>query len=134
MTSPDQPGRFRVLIADDSEAMRRILLLVLSPDTFALQEVNDGQEALDRLESERFDLLLTDYRMPNLDGLQLVRALRDREAERGWRPTCVIVISGHGTARVETEALDAGADRVLTKPVQPSALLSAIIELLIDKT
>jgi CheY-like chemotaxis protein len=130
MTDPARGAqRYRVLIADDSEAMRRVLTILLSPDTFALREVTDGEEALTALKAEPFDLLLTDLHMPNRDGLALVRALREMEAT-GGRRTCVIVISGHGGSAAG--ALEAGADRVLPKPVQPSALLGAIVELLVD--
>ena len=125
-------ARYRVLIADDSEAMRRVLAILLSPDTFALREVSDGEEALSALKAERFDLLLTDLHMPNRDGLNLVRELRAMEGREAGRRTCVIVISGHGSTGAETTALQAGADRVLPKPVQPSALLGAIVELLVD--
>ena len=132
MTHPfSEAPRYRVLIADDSEAMRRVLSILLSPDTFSLMEVADGEQALTELRAERVDLRLTDLHMPNRDGLNLVRALRALETESGGARTCVIVISGHGGIGTAGAALTAGADRVLPKPVQPSALLGAIVELLV---
>ena len=125
----DGAQRYRVLIADDNEGMRRVLAILLSPDTFALREVADGEEALAALTGGTFDLLLTDLNMPNRDGAALIRALRAMEAG-GGRGTCAIAISGHEEA--EAGALAAGADRVLPKPLQPSALLAAIVELLVD--
>jgi CheY-like chemotaxis protein len=125
-------GRYRVLIADDSEAMRRILAILLSPDTFSLREVGDGDQALRAMEEERFDLLLTDLNMPNRDGLSTLRALRALEARTGRPRTPAIVISGHDAVGGEAGVLAAGADRHLTKPVKPSDLLGAMIELLVD--
>ncbi|HEU5115432.1 MAG TPA: response regulator, partial [Isosphaeraceae bacterium] len=100
-----------ILVVDDAALTREHLGLILQPDGHVVHAVADGQSALERLHQQSFDLMITDLRMPNLDGLELLHAVRDEEMPMG-----VIVLTGHGDTDIALEAMKAGADDFVTKP------------------
>ncbi len=80
-----------ILVVDDAALTREHLRLILKTDGHDVQSVADGESALERLREQPFELLITDLRMPNLDGLDLLHAVRDESLPMG-----VIVLTGHG--------------------------------------
>ncbi|MGA7950082.1 MAG: response regulator, partial [Thiobacillaceae bacterium] len=82
----------RILVVDDEEKMRRILELALMGMGHEVVQAADGQAALDQLADSAFDLVLTDLRMPRLDGMGLLQTLRERGENMP-----VIVLTAHGT-------------------------------------
>jgi CheY-like chemotaxis protein len=104
--------RRRVLIADDSEITRDMLVAALRRLDCDVVEAVDGQDALERLEQGRVDLVLTDLDMPVLDGFGLIRALRARP-DTSDLP--VIVLSTRGSASDKTLAMAAGANAYIVK-------------------
>ncbi len=90
----------------------------------------NGAEALDRLDAEPFDLVLMDMQMPVMDGLDATRALRRRERDRHAPRTPVIMVTANVMSEHVAAALEAGADRHLSKPVSPDALAEAISQVL----
>ncbi|MEO5362832.1 MAG: response regulator [Magnetococcus sp. DMHC-8] len=118
------PGRHRLLVVDDM-AINRLFcsetLPLLGIDTFELAE--NGQEALEHLQAQTFDLVLMDCRMPVLDGLETTRLLRRREQEAGHsRHTPVIALTASATADQRAACLAAGMDDILVKPLTLHAL------------
>jgi two-component system response regulator MprA len=113
------PHTTRVLLVEDTDALRHYYSRVLRFQGFEVREACNGLEALDRLHDEEPDLVLTDIMMPVLDGLELIRRIRSM----GELP--VVAVTGSG-AEVERQARDAGADDVLAKPVQLDALLGTL--------
>ncbi len=103
-----------ILVVDDAALTREHLRLILQPDGHDVHSVADGQSALERLHQQSFELMITDLRMPNLDGLELLHAVRDEEMPMG-----VIVLTGHGDTDIALEAMKAGADDFVTKPYEP---------------
>jgi DNA-binding NtrC family response regulator len=92
---------------------------------YSADDAPDGRVATEMLKSDRYDLLLLDLKMPGIDGLQIVEALRI------WGMTLpVLMISGFGTVDLAVQSLHRGADDFMTKPVEPSALLTRVSELL----
>jgi two-component system, NtrC family, response regulator AtoC len=107
-----------ILIADDEEPIRHVLTVLLAEQGYFVRAVKDGEEALRELAARDYDALVTDVRMPGMDGLSLVRAV-GREAPE----TTVIVMSAYGSHDLALEAMKAGAYDYLGKPFRPDEVL-----------
>ena len=103
----------RVLMVEDSKTMRLRMRRLLSLMNLSVDEVTDGQQALDQLEDQAYDLVLLDYEMPNLDGIQTLQAIRRRHSKLRLP---VIAISGTGQQETVVLFLKAGANDFLNKP------------------
>ncbi|HTO70333.1 MAG TPA: response regulator [Myxococcota bacterium] len=113
----------RVLVVDDSATMRKIIVKGLREAGFSdldFAEAPDGASALEALRKQEFDLVLSDINMPGMDGLALVRCVRD-EALGGADLPIVMITTEGGLERVQ-EALAAGANDYLRKPFTPEQL------------
>jgi PAS domain S-box-containing protein len=122
--------RIRILLAEDHPVNRKVVQLILAPFPVDLTIAVDGQQAVEAFKARIFDLVLMDVQMPVLDGLTAIRQIRAFEAERGRMPTPVAVLSANAMEQHRDEAIEAGADAHISKPVTPDRLLSAIDELL----
>lgn len=115
----------RVLVAEDDKSANRLICAVLRKDGHEALSAADGQEAIDLLDKEHVDLIVSDVMMPRLDGIRLVRTLR----EAGW-DTPVLML----TARLDSETLHegflSGADDYLTKPADMKELVLRVRALL----
>jgi two-component system NtrC family response regulator/two-component system response regulator HydG len=109
--------RGRVLIADDEEAARRSLKQILTEDGFEVTLAGDGEEALRLIAEESPDVLLTDLRMPRMDGHELLTRVR-----QGYPDVTVVIMTAHGTIRSAVQALREGAEDYLTKPINVEEL------------
>ncbi|MEO8161427.1 MAG: response regulator, partial [Arenimonas sp.] len=118
----------RVLVADDQQANRTVLARILERAGHKVQQANDGEQALDLLELDNFDLAIVDMHMPRLSGLDVLRQLRYMQA--GGKRTPVIVLSADATAQAARDAEEAGAPAFLTKPVMVARLLETIADLI----
>jgi two-component system response regulator AtoC len=107
-----------VLIVDDEESIRQMLTEVLGEQGFSARAVADAAEALRELGARDYDAVVTDVRMPGMDGLSLVRALQQVAPE-----TTVIVMSAYGSHDLALEAMKAGAYDYLGKPFRPDEVL-----------
>jgi signal transduction histidine kinase len=112
----------RVLVADDNRDLRTFLSSLISPH-YEVQAVADGREALTAVQARKPDLVLSDVMMPNLDGLGLVRALRDNPETRTLP---VILLSARAGQGASLEGLAAGADDYLAKPFTSQELLARV--------
>lgn len=113
-----------VVIADDSRAMRMIVRKTIRDAGYGyatVREASDGQEALDLIREWNPDLLMTDWNMPNMSGLELLQALK----EDGFRGTSGVV-SSSASPEMRTEAMGAGAQFVVQKPFTPRSFQDAI--------
>jgi two-component system KDP operon response regulator KdpE len=109
----------RILVVDDERPIRRFLKTCLG-DNFYVVEAATGGEALTATVSEHPDLILLDLGLPDMDGMEVVRRLRE------WTQTPILVISVRDHEADKIEALDAGADDYLTKPFGAGELLARI--------
>jgi CheY-like chemotaxis protein len=117
------PRPVRILVVDDDPALREILRDSLEGERYEVTEAADGNEALAGIYRQRPDLVVTDLKMPGLDGLELLRKLR------GDLATCqipVIFLTAVEDLDAEAKALDLGADDYLSKPPERARLLSRI--------
>jgi len=111
----------RVLVVDDEPAITRGCQRVLDRAGYEVESASTGHEGLRRAAGGNFDLVLTDLRLPDLDGMELVRVLRIEHPE-----IAVVVITGYGTIPSAVEAMKAGAFDYLTKPFRPEDLVEVV--------
>src|SRR5215203_5212233 len=115
----------RILIVDDDRAFRLSTAALLRADGYDVDTVADGAAAAVALRATPHDLVVLDLRMPGVDGLGVVEALR-LWGER----VPILMISGFGTVDSAVRAMHLGADDFLTKPVEPDVLSARVAELL----
>ena len=114
-------AKLRILIVDDEKVQREILEGFLVKQGYETTAAEDGQKALERFKSGAFDLVLTDYRMPGLDGIQLLREVRRLQPE-----AIVVIMTAYGTVGTAVSAMKEGAYDYLTKPIDLDELLLLI--------
>ena len=102
-----------VLIADDSPTIRKLISLALKAIGMKVVAVSDGMEALETLPHVDVDLIITDLNMPNIDGFELIRAVRE---DRHFSRLPIIVLSSEGEENDRRQGLKAGANSYLVKP------------------
>ena len=124
--SPLQP--LRVLAADDNPTNRLVLRALLDSLVGTLCLVENGQEALDLLEAEHFDLVLLDSRMPVMDGIAAAQAIRKGEAETGKPPLPVYALTANVMPEQVAEYEAAGMTGVLAKPIARDALIATLLK------
>ncbi len=120
--------RERILIIDDEDVILRLSKDILAKENYEVRTISSGNEGVKLLENERFDLLLTDIKMPDIDGIDVIRQVRTNNKE-----IPIIVITAHGTLDVAIHALRLGAQGFLLKPFAPAEMRSAVFEAL-EKT
>nr|GEU28227.1 histidine kinase 1-like isoform X2 [Tanacetum cinerariifolium] len=120
------PSGRRVLLVEDTEMNRQLARILLRKLGWTVDEVHDGQQALDALAAARYDLVLMDCMMPVMDGYEACRRLRAREAANGWPHTPVIALTANAIEGDRDRCLAAGADDYLTKPFTATAFAETI--------
>ncbi len=117
----------RILVVDDSEMMRQMLSFTLREASFEVLEAVNGQDALQKLDGQKLDLVLTDLNMPVMDGIALIRSLRDLQATKY---TPILMLTTESQAEKKMEGKAAGATGWIVKPFDPPKLLSTIAKVL----
>jgi DNA-binding NtrC family response regulator len=112
-----------ILIVDDEAPFRAVLREILEPQGYRVVEAGNGDEAMDRLARLRVDLVISDQRMPGLDGLTLLRRIRQMPA-----PPAVVLLTAYGSIPEAVDAVRAGAIDYLTKPLASPEQLIAVVE------
>jgi two-component system nitrogen regulation response regulator NtrX len=110
-----------VLVVDDEAGVRASLAGILGDEGYAVSTVESGEAALEALEARRFDLVLLDVWLPGQDGLEVLRRIRERDAELP-----VVVISGHGTIETAVKAVRLGAQDFVEKPLSLEKTVLAV--------
>jgi nitrogen regulation protein NR(I) len=105
------PERKQILVVDDEPNLRRVLAAQLERDGYDIHAAEDGEEALGILREHHIDLVITDLRMPKLDGMDLLRRVVELDSEMP-----VVMLTAHGTVDNAVEALKTGAFDYITKP------------------
>jgi two-component system, OmpR family, KDP operon response regulator KdpE len=118
MANPD--GKRNILVVDDEAQIARVLKTTLSAQGYGIRTAADGMQALQEMKTWPPDLIITDLRMPNMDGLELCRQVRKQSR------IPIIVLSVKGEETIKVEALDAGADDYVTKPFSVNELLARV--------
>ncbi len=110
-----------VLVVEDDAENRTAMVKVLEAVEYKVLETDNGQQALDMLQEENIDIMVTDLRLPIMDGVELLKRAKAIEQDIE-----VIMITGHGTVEVAVEAIKEGAYDFITKPVKKAQLLRAV--------
>lgn len=110
----------RILVVDDEPQIRRVMRATLTPQGYFIDDARTGEEALEKLRAEKFDLVLLDMNMPGMGGIETCRLIRE-----GW-DVAIVVLTVRNAERDKVEALDAGADDYVTKPFSIQELLARI--------
>lgn len=114
----------KVLIVDDSRAMRRILKKIMAGFTSQIVEAADGQQALDQITRERdFDLVLVDWNMPVMDGLELVKIVRQN---RAFDKIKLVMVTTEAEPIRMAKALMSGVDEFVMKPFTKEVLVDKL--------
>ena len=116
---------FSVLIVDDEQFLRQILTRIVKREGYKVEEALNGQDALDKMAKEKFDLVITDIKMPEMDGMELLEKIRTQFPE-----TLVVIITSYAGEVNASQAIAAGASQFITKPfknVEISRTLDGLI-------
>lgn len=120
--------RYQILVAEDNTVNQRVIVGILERAGHKVRVVSDGEQALDVLENERFDVVIMDLNMPELGGLDAARAYRFMDPEAAHVP--IIMLSADVTSETRKECEEAGIDAFLSKPVEARRLLDTIASLI----
>jgi PAS domain S-box-containing protein len=124
--SPSLPGRpLAILVAEDNPLNRRLLHRMLERHGHAVTLAANGAEAVARVQEKEFDLILMDIQMPEMDGFEATRRVRETEAGTGRR-TPIVAVTAHAMLGFRERALGAGMDDYISKPVLPAELSAAL--------
>jgi DNA-binding response OmpR family regulator len=111
----------RILLVDDEASIRLTLGVMLQRTGYDVISAESGAEAVDRLERQAFDLLLVDLKMPEMDGMQVVAAARQRQPD-----LAIIVLTGHGSLDTAVEGLHQGIFDYLLKTTEPAQVIERV--------
>ena len=115
----------KILIVDDDEMVRMALVELLKPEGYDVFAVSSGLLALEKLEEETFDLMLLDIIMPEMDGIDLCKRIRQLEQHK---ETPIAFLTAKSQEADKAKGLEAGATLFLSKPISPEKLLEFISE------
>ena len=117
-----------ILIVDDDKSILRTFTRILQKNGYEIDAVETGKEAIEKADTQEYDLALVDIRLPDMDGTELLAKMK-----KPLQKTIKIMITGFPSLETGVKALDEGADAYLVKPVKPEELLMLIEEKLKNK-
>jgi DNA-binding NtrC family response regulator len=115
------PAKNRVMVVDDEEALRTVLSAELEGEGYQVASAADGQEAIDILTTREFDLILLDIKMPNVDGFEVLKFVKDRHQK-----TKVVMLTGFADLKNAIESKKLGAEDFVSKPYDLVDLLTTV--------
>jgi len=118
-TTPEPAGK--VLVVEDEEPLRRAYARMIEAAGFTAVQAASGAEALHAVETGAIDAIVSDIHMPNMNGMELLRAVRDRDLDLP-----VILVTGNPSVETAARAVDYGALRYLVKPVEKNDLVETV--------
>ena len=115
---------YKILIADDEDDVREIMAKKIKHEGYEVVSARDGEEAWKKIQKESPDIILLDLNMPKMDGLTVLKNLRQNPPSKKWQP--VVIISARNELTDINQGLSLEADHYLTKPCHFSEVLKAI--------
>jgi len=128
MRSGRSKGSIRILVAEDNATNQQVIEAILTRAGYDTTIVEDGEQALDRLETESFDLVILDMQMPVMGGIEAAKIYKFMG--NGAPKAPVIILTANATAEARKECEEAGVESYLTKPIEPLLLLDRIASLI----
>ncbi|MES2544421.1 MAG: response regulator transcription factor [Bacteroidota bacterium] len=116
----------KIVIAEDNDILRRSLSFFLASKEFTVDQFSDGRDALDAIEINNYDLILTDINMPGVSGMEITQYVRQKMKSS----VPIIIFTSSGIEQTELDSFDIGANEFIAKPVSPAVLLIRINKLL----
>jgi CheY-like chemotaxis protein len=116
----------RIIVADDEAHILHVVSMKLSNAGYDVQTAEDGEEALELCQADPPDMLITDYQMPYMSGVELCKALRQSESTKDIP---AMMLTARGFDVEPAEMIESGISAVLAKPFSPREVLSKVIEL-----
>jgi two-component system chemotaxis response regulator CheY len=116
----------KILVIDDSSAIRQIVSLTLSTSGYETIEAADGLDALSKLEGTEIDLFVCDVNMPNMNGIEFLHAIKSEAKYEAYRFTPIIMLTTESGEDMKLKGKEAGAKTWLIKPFQPATLIEAV--------
>lgn len=113
----------KILVVDDERAIRNTLKDILEFEGYTIDLAENGKVGLEKALANTYDLIYTDIKMPEMDGLEMLQAYRQAVKENGTEESPVVMISGHGTVETAVDALKNGAFDFIVKPLDLNRLL-----------
>ena len=124
--TPPISRELAILLAEDAEDNVLLIRSYLSRTNHTLEVAKNGAEALARFRDGEFDLVLMDLQMPDMDGYEATRRIREWERARGWAATPILALTAHALKGDAEKSLAAGCDAHLTKPIRKQLLLDTL--------
>jgi DNA-binding NtrC family response regulator len=118
----------KILVIDDESIVRTSCSRTLTPEGYEVKLSQNGADAMKMLEGESFELVLTDLKMPDIDGIEVLKMIKQR-----WPETEVIVVTGYQTVDTAVKAIKLGAFDYLEKPFTPDSLIAAVNNAMANK-
>jgi two-component system, sensor histidine kinase len=117
--------RLRILLAEDNLVNQRVATALLSNRGHSVEVVGNGRLAVERSDGEVFDLILMDLQMPEMDGLDAARQIRERDRRLGLHVP-ILALTAHAMLHAQEQCLAAGMDGVIVKPFDPAQLFGLV--------
>nr|WP_297350943.1 response regulator [uncultured Caldimonas sp.] len=117
-----------IMIVDDSSSLRQVVGIALKSAGYEVIEAADGKAALGKLTGQKINLIISDVNMPNLDGISLVRAVKQMPA---YKFTPIVMLTTENQDSKKREGQEAGAKAWVVKPFKPEQLLAAVQKLVL---
>ncbi len=115
----------KILVVDDEDIVRTSCNRALTPEGYEVKMARNGLDGLKMASEEHFDLVLTDLKMPDMDGIEVLRKIKEQ-----WPGVEVIIITGYQTVDTAVKAIKLGAFDYIEKPFTPDALVAAVTKAL----
>lgn len=116
----------RIVLAEDNDILRKSLSFFLESKGYTVDQFSDGKDALDAIENNSYDLVLTDINMPGISGMEITQYIREHISSE----IPIIILTSSGVEQTELDSFDIGANEFMAKPVSPAVLLVRINKLL----
>ncbi|MGD0884381.1 MAG: response regulator [Thermodesulfovibrionales bacterium] len=121
-------NRPRILVIDDEEIVRICCKKCLTPEGYDVDTASDGIEGMQLSQATKYDLILTDLKMPKMDGMEFIMKAKESQPD-----TKVIMMTGYSTVEHAVKAMRLGACNYIEKPFTPDTLITAVREALVTK-
>lgn len=118
----------KILVVDDEEGARELFNTILTDEGYEVTLANNGQDALSRMKSSTYDLVVTDIKMPGMDGLQLLQELRKTGCQAD-----VIMVTAYGEVESYLKAMSLGAAEYINKPIRIKELKRIVQKVLTER-
>lgn len=118
----------RLLVTDDEEVLRMLIVDTLEDEGYEINEACDGEEALQMQAEDDYDLVILDYMMPKMTGIEVLKKIRESSSNEHYQK--VLMLTAKGQTEDKQEMCNSGADAILIKPFSPLELIEIVNDLI----